>query len=64
MPGNLVRACVPLDSSGGGVTGGRLGDGGGLSTALAELGDRGGTGGRLGDGVGWATAAARGRYLT
>ncbi|XP_066374725.1 uncharacterized protein [Miscanthus floridulus] len=46
---------------GGGITGGRLGDGGDLSTASAELGDRGGTGGRLGDGdgVGWVTAAAR-----
>ena len=58
-----MRACVPLDSSdggmmgrrlgdGSGVMGGRLGDHGGLSTASAELGDHGGTGGRLGDGVG------------
>jgi len=40
---------VPLDSSGGGVMSGRLGDDSGWATAAAELGDRRGTGGRLGD---------------
>jgi len=36
----------------------RLDDDGGLSTAPAKLGDRGGMSGRLGDGGGWATALA------